>query len=199
VADKKPCKVFISYSRHDEALIKPIASLLVAAGDDAVFLDVTSLKSGDCWEEEIIRAVKESLVFVLCWCCESAKSDFVTKEIKTALKDRGKKLIPVLLCSEKLPTAFARRQWIDLRSQVVHKCEVKHIETVSLSQHLRQESLGVGGFDSASEEYRQKRMPGEDGVSSDARRRKSALSGADRLAATSLAKTIRGYFNNLAQ
>ena len=62
MADKKPCKVFISYSRHDEALIKPIASLLVAAGDDAVFLDVTSLKPGDCWEEEIIRAVKESLV-----------------------------------------------------------------------------------------------------------------------------------------
>jgi hypothetical protein len=43
---KKRCKVFVSYSRHDEELVKPLAGLLGAAANDAVFLDVTSLKSG---------------------------------------------------------------------------------------------------------------------------------------------------------
>ncbi len=115
-------KVFVSYSRHDESLVKPLAGLLGVASDDAVFLDVSSLKPGDLWEEKIIGAVKEASVFVLCWCCQSQESTFVAKEIDAALAAGKKRLVPVLFCSTKLPDNMADRQWIDLRGRIVHVC-----------------------------------------------------------------------------
>jgi hypothetical protein len=126
VARKKKCKVFVSYSRHDEALVKPLASLLGAAANDAVFFDVTSLKAGDLWEEAILGAVKEASVFILCWCCESEKSQFVGREISAALSEGSKKLVPVLFCSMPLPPHLASRQWTDLRGKVIHDCPNRH-------------------------------------------------------------------------
>ena len=123
MARKKKVKVFVSYSRHDEALVKPLAGLLGVAAEDAVFLDVEQLKPGDLWEEKLVGAVQESSVFVLCWCCQSEKSEFVAKEIRIALTDRSKKLVPVLFCSTKLPADLTARQWIDLRGRVVHNCD----------------------------------------------------------------------------
>jgi hypothetical protein len=122
MAHKKRCKVFVSYSRHDEVLVKPLAGLLGAAANDSVFLDVTSLKPGDYWEPEIERAVRESSVFVLCWCCQSERSGFVTREIRMALGDAERRIVPVLFCSVPLPASLASRQWIDLQGKVVHEC-----------------------------------------------------------------------------
>lgn len=119
---ERKTKVFVSYSRHDEALVKPLAGLLGVASDDAVFLDVSELKPGDLWEEKIIKAVKEASVFVLCWCCEAEKSAFIAKEIGTALSEGKKRLVPVLFCSTRLPDSLADRQWIDLRGRIVHVC-----------------------------------------------------------------------------
>ena len=122
---KKP-KVFVSYSRHDEALVKPLAGLLGVTVEDAVFLDVNELKPGDVWEEKIVAAVRESTVFVICWCCQSQKSEFVAREISLALEDGKKKLVPVLFCQTKLPADLATRQWIDLRGRILHTCD--HVE-----------------------------------------------------------------------
>jgi hypothetical protein len=128
VASPKKTKVFVSYSRHDEALVKPLAGLLGVAADDAVFLDVASLKPGDLWDEKIIGAVKEASVFVLCWCCQCEHSTFIAKEISAALLEKKKKLVPVLFCSTPLPPAMADRQWIDLRGQIVHDCLSPHTQ-----------------------------------------------------------------------
>ncbi|MGC2637963.1 MAG: toll/interleukin-1 receptor domain-containing protein [Acidobacteriaceae bacterium] len=117
----------MSYSRHDEALVKPLAGLLGVAADDAVFLDVTSLRPGDRWDDKIIGAVKDSSVFVLCWCCEGKNSEFIAKEISAALLEGGRKLVPVLFCSTPLPASMAERQWIDLRGKVVHDCPIPHL------------------------------------------------------------------------
>jgi hypothetical protein len=137
VARKKRCKIFVSYSRHDESLVRPLASLLGVAVDDAVFLDVTSLKPGTQWEAEITGAIKESSVFIVCWCCESQQSAFVANEIRIALRDRTKRLVPVLFCSTPLPRALAKRQWIDLRGRLIHECN-KH-------PHVRQTIRTQGG------------------------------------------------------
>jgi hypothetical protein len=123
VARKKRSKVFVSYSRHDELLVKPLAGLLGAAADEAVFLDVSSIKPGDFWKSEIEGAVRNASVFILCWCCQSKRSDFVAYEIKTALEAGGKRLVPVLLCSTPLPPSLADRQWIDLQGRIVHACD----------------------------------------------------------------------------
>jgi hypothetical protein len=122
MARKKRCRVFVSYSRHDESLVKPLAGLLGAAADDAVFLDVTSIKPGGYWKTEIEKAVREASVFILCWCCESEKSSFIAYEIQAALSAGEKRLVPVLFCSTPLPATLADRQWIDLRERVVHLC-----------------------------------------------------------------------------
>jgi hypothetical protein len=118
-ATKKPSKVFVYYSRHDEEIVKPLAGLLGAAAD-AVFLDITSLKPGDLWREEIEGAVRDATVFILCWCCESEQSAFVAHEIGIALEDTTKRLIPVLFCSTPLPKPLSDRQWIDLRGRIIH-------------------------------------------------------------------------------
>jgi hypothetical protein len=128
VARPRKTKVFVSYSRHDEALVKPLAGLLGVAADDAVFLDVASLKPGDLWDEKIIGAVKEASVFVLCWCCQCEHSTFIAKEISAALLEKKKRLVPVLFCSTPLPPAMADRQWIDLRGQIVHDCLSPHTD-----------------------------------------------------------------------
>jgi TIR domain len=119
---KKGCKVFVSYSRHDEALVKPLAGLLGVASNDAVFLDVESLRPGDSWKLEIEEAVRTSSVFVLCWCCESSRSEFVKREITLALEDARKRLVPVLFCPTPLPEELAKRQWINLNQKIVHVC-----------------------------------------------------------------------------
>ena len=128
VARPRKTKVFVSYSRHDEGLVKPLADLLGAAANDAVFCDVTSLKPGDAWEDKIFTAVREAPVFVVCWCCESGRSSFVAKEINAALSEGRKRLVPVLLCSTPLPPNLAGRQWIDLREKVVHDCPQPHVK-----------------------------------------------------------------------
>jgi hypothetical protein len=91
MAQKKKCKVFVSYSRHDEGLVKPLAGLLGVVAEDAVFLDVERLKPGQLWEKEITEAVERSSVFVVCWCCETERSRFVMQEIALALRDPKKK------------------------------------------------------------------------------------------------------------
>lgn len=122
MARKKQCKVFVSYSRHDEALVKPLAGLLGVAAENAVFLDVDALKPGDCWRSEIENAVRDSSVFVLCWCCESSRSEFVKAEVEIALEDARKRLVPVLFCATPLPAPLKERQWVNLQGRVTHIC-----------------------------------------------------------------------------
>lgn len=122
MARKKRCKVFVSYSRHDEALVKPLAQLLGAAADDAIFLDIESIRPGDLWKSEIQHAVRASSVFILCWCCQSERSEFVQHEIAMALEGEEKRVVPVLFCSTPLPKLLKTRQWVDLRGRIVHSC-----------------------------------------------------------------------------
>jgi TIR domain-containing protein len=128
VARQRKTKVFVSYSRHDECVVRPLASLLGIASDDAVFLDVEQLNPGDLWETKIADAIRESSVFVICWCCECQKSAFVIKEVRLALKDPKKKVVPVLFCTTELPHSVGGRQWIDLRGRVVHTCNAAHLK-----------------------------------------------------------------------
>lgn len=123
ILDMSPeqCKVFISYSRHDEDLVKPLARLLGVEGV-SVFLDVDRIEPGDFWRREIEAAVQHSSVFILCWCCESQRSQFVAYEIGIALRNPKRRLVPVLFCSIPLPASLSDRQWVDLSGNVKHLC-----------------------------------------------------------------------------
>ncbi len=122
--------------------MKPLAALLGAAARDAVFLDVNSIKPGDLWKQEIDSALQDAAVFILCWCCESQASDFVGYEIRMAIENRAKRVVPVRLCSSPLPNLLSDRQWIDLRGRIVHDCrdhihmEKKANEPVELAANV---------------------------------------------------------------
>jgi TIR domain-containing protein len=135
VPRRTKCKVFVSYSRHDEALVRPLAGLLGAAANDAVFLDVSSIRPGDKWKSEINAALDEASVFIVCWCCASAVSEMVGYEVKKALRDENKRLVPVRFCDEPLPLSLGGHQWTDLRGRIVHTCRKECIER----QHARSE------------------------------------------------------------
>ncbi len=121
--DKRTYDAFVSYSRHDEPLVRPLADIIISISGDSLFIDVEQLRPGDLWEKKIIAAIRQSSVFILCWCCECRKSAFVAKEIALALEDKDKKIVPVLLCYSLLPEKLAERQWVDLRDRVVHECD----------------------------------------------------------------------------
>jgi TIR domain len=122
VPRKAKCKVFVSYSRHDEEVVRPLAGLLAGVTAKPIFLDIESIKPGDLWESDIEDAVRSSEVFVLCWCCQSEQSKFVKREIRLAVAVMGKRLIPVLFCSVPLPRALEDRQWVDLSGGISHTC-----------------------------------------------------------------------------
>lgn len=123
VARKKTCKVFVSYSRHDEGLVKPLAGLLAAAAGEPVFVDVNNLQPGDDWKAGIDKAIRDSPVFILCWCCRCRKSKFIAKEIKLALEQDKKRIIPVRFCSAPLPRSVKSKQWTDLQGKILHNCD----------------------------------------------------------------------------
>lgn len=125
MARKKRYKVFVSYSRHDEGLVRPLAGLLGATAG-TVFLDVDSIGAGDAWRKRIETAVRECSVFIICWCCASERSQFVQHEIAVALEDMRKRLVPVLLCTTPLPASLGDCQWIDMRDRIVHECDLEH-------------------------------------------------------------------------
>jgi TIR domain len=127
---KKKIKVFVSYSRHDEGTVKPLASLMGVVTDDVVFMDVSELKPGDDWKASIDAAIREASVFILCWCCACERSEYVAKEISVALETPGKRLVPALFCSTPVPEALAARQWIDFRGKLIHTCN-GHQETIT--------------------------------------------------------------------
>jgi hypothetical protein len=146
VARKKKTKIFVSYSRHDEALVKPLAALLELADPEAVFLDVERLKPGDRWEKKLLAAVQESSVVVVCWCCSAAKSTFIAKEVSEALRDPRKTLVPVLLCQENVPSELSDRQWINLRGHVTHNCEENHPHVPGATNRQRTQADGLTPF-----------------------------------------------------
>ena len=119
---RKKTRVFVSYSRHDESLVRPLAGLLGVAADGAVFLDVTSIAPGAQWKSDIEAALHDSSVVVVCWCCEAEKSQFVAYEIRLAMESKKKRLVPVLFCNTPLPEQLEDYQWVDLRGRIAHTC-----------------------------------------------------------------------------
>ena len=77
-------KAFISYSHLDVETAEITASILHGVGMD-FFYDQRNLASGDVFDEEIERNIRESDLFILLWSENAAKSEYVEKEYLYAL------------------------------------------------------------------------------------------------------------------
>jgi hypothetical protein len=111
-------KVFVSYSRADEVLVRAIVQVIRSVGADA-FQDVDSIPYGKLWRAEIERSIEECEMFLLFWCEHSASSSEVTTEYQQALQ-KQKTIVPALLDETALAAEIDAFQAIDLRSAFFH-------------------------------------------------------------------------------
>ncbi len=89
-------RVFLSYSRSEQARVGGLALLLEALGH-TVFLDKASIKPGMRWEEKLHEGLKQADVLLVYWTKRAATSEWVRKEYEYFLahfKDRL--LVPIL-------------------------------------------------------------------------------------------------------
>jgi TIR domain len=111
-----PVPIFVSYSRQDAGLVKPVVGLLRAT-KDLVFQDVDSVMPGMRWRPQVDEALRVAHLIVLFWCYHSSRSAEVRKEYELALST-GKDVLPVLLDATPLPRELNEYQWVDFREFV---------------------------------------------------------------------------------
>jgi hypothetical protein len=94
-------KAFASYASADrDAVLGRIQGIHKVAPELEIFLDVLSLRSGQNWETELWRVIPASDIFYLFWSTHARDSDWVEKEWRCALRERGIEFIdPIPLVS----------------------------------------------------------------------------------------------------
>src|SRR4051812_30035809 len=111
--------IFISYRRDDgidTAQLLQI-NLQKSFGDDAVFLDTTTLKPGEEFPSKLKNAANKSKVVIVVigknWKGSDPQAnrlkqenDWVCKELEIALADEKKKIIPVFVKGATVANAF---------------------------------------------------------------------------------------------
>ena len=81
---------FASYASEDrDAVLGRIQGIRKVAPELDVFLDVMSLRSGKNWEQELWRVIPASDIFYLFWSTHAKRSEWVEKEWRCALHERG--------------------------------------------------------------------------------------------------------------
>jgi hypothetical protein len=95
-------RVFLSYSRRDEPIVRALADVQSASGVD-VRVDTRFLDFGKPWSEEILARIRDSQRMLVFWSRHSSRSDEVRKEYEFALAVPGLCVVPVLLDETPLP------------------------------------------------------------------------------------------------
>lgn len=77
-------EIFISYSRKDSEQILPIVKNLKERGF-SIWIDKDGVESGDAFKSVIVRAIKNSDVFLFFSSKSSNESPWTVKEVNTAV------------------------------------------------------------------------------------------------------------------
>lgn len=88
-------KIFVSYSKHDQAKVEPVIALLKEAGHD-LWIDRHAIEGAASWREEIVEALTNSRYMLFFASKTSYRSINVGKELSIAA-DENLIIIPVLL------------------------------------------------------------------------------------------------------
>jgi serine/threonine protein kinase len=81
-------KAFASYASRDRGEVLRRVQGIAATGID-VFLDVISIRAGDNWEHELLCNIRERDIFYLFWSVAASQSQWVEREWRLALSERG--------------------------------------------------------------------------------------------------------------
>ena len=81
---------FISYASQDRSRVATIIQGMQKARPDMdIFFDVESLRSGDDWESALRREIEKRDILFLCWSNYARSSEWVEKEWRYALSNKG--------------------------------------------------------------------------------------------------------------
>jgi hypothetical protein len=112
----KQIKIFISYSRRDKYFVTKLKKSLESF-NFKVWLDEANIKVGESLYERIFNAIKTTDYTLVVLSPNFIKSNFAKEEIEAAftlqLKNRKRKLIPILLEDCKIPLYLKSKLYID--------------------------------------------------------------------------------------
>jgi hypothetical protein len=111
--DSTPTRVFISYSREDEAFARQLHEAIEASGYDA-WLDVKDIAKGEYWPDAIDAGLKASHVVVGVMTPDSVASRNVKNEWDWALSN-DRPLLLLLLRPCDIPHRYVSINYIDFR------------------------------------------------------------------------------------
>ena len=102
--------LFLSYSRDDLSRVEPLAAALEHEGHE-VWWD-RHISGGQGFADVIEQALESAHVVIVCWTCQSVRSDWVRDEA-AAGRDTGR-LVPVTLDGCQPPLGFRQYHTVDL-------------------------------------------------------------------------------------
>lgn len=140
-------RVFLCHSSGDKPAVRLLYNKLISTGVD-VWLDEEKLLPGQDWRLEILSAVRQSDVIIVCLSSNSVtKEGFVQKEIQFALDIAEEKpegtifIIPLRLDECNIPTRLNKWQYVDL---FIKDGTIPHKGYVMLIKALRMRATQTG-------------------------------------------------------
>jgi hypothetical protein len=104
-------QIFISYSHSDAEFANRLTKKLEQAGYE-VWLDRTDIQTGARWDDEIVKGLNASEIFLVVLSNRSTASQNVKDEIGYAM-DHDKQVLPILLETCEAPFRLRRVQYVD--------------------------------------------------------------------------------------
>lgn len=108
--------VFLSHSSKDKPAIRQLATDLTAAGI-TVWLDEQRIRVGDSIPDRISQGLAESDYFLIALTDNSVQSEWVKKELNSALMDeisrRKVRVLPMLFSPTEIPKIIADKKYAD--------------------------------------------------------------------------------------
>ena len=104
-------QIFISYSHFDMEFAGRLTKELERAGYE-VWFDRTDIQTGTRWDDEIVKGLNASEIFLVLLSNKSTASQNVKDEIGYAM-DHAKQILPILLETCEVPFRLSRVQYVD--------------------------------------------------------------------------------------
>src|SRR5688572_12839314 len=128
-------KIFVSYSRQDEAFARKMAVWLAKTLGLGVWIDVDDIQPGVKWSAAIQDGLDNCEVMVVIVTPEAMQSVNVEDEWQYFI-DLGKPVVPILLRSAPIPYQLRRIQYIDFSVRDEYN-ESLRLLIVELRRHLK--------------------------------------------------------------
>ncbi len=127
------CNVFLSHAAEDRAVVEVVLkSLRSRIGKLRYWVDFETLKPGQDWAEEIIRAASASSVFLLVGTKAAFESRWVQHEVGIALQRRLFDKIPLIILAfdpSVIPSDLQRYQYVDFHDEAAGMTQLEEFLT----------------------------------------------------------------------